>query len=54
MIEKLCSLFVIAVLASACNTETDSERPTVDLESPADGEVITTDSDLRLVATILD
>ena len=54
MIKKLCSLLVIAALASACNTETDSERPTVDLESPADGEVVTTDSDLRLVATILD
>lgn len=54
MIKQLFKFLIVATVFVGCNVETDNERPTVEIENPTNGGVVTTNDDLRLVATILD
>ena len=54
MIEKALKVLFFALVFAGCNQTTDNEKPTVEIESPSAGETVTTNSDLRLVATLSD
>jgi hypothetical protein len=47
-------LLLFCFLISACQEIDDNENPEVTIESPLEGEIVTTDSNLRLVATLTD
>lgn len=52
--QRLFHLFFISVILFGCREETDLELPTVAIESPVSGGLVTTSEGLRLVATLSD
>jgi hypothetical protein len=54
VIKQTLKYLAIAAIFSSCNQTTDTENPTVQIESPAEGQVVSTNDDLRLVATLSD
>jgi hypothetical protein len=48
------ALSFVLVVASGCNTQTDSEIPVAEFDLPDNGDVVTTAEGLRLVATLTD
>lgn len=54
MIKQTLKYLAIAAIFAGCNQTSDTEKPTVEIESPSSGEVVTTNNNLRLVATLSD
>ncbi len=54
MIKKTIKILFLAVGIAGCNEVSDTEKPAVEIESPSDGEIVTTIDNLRLVATLSD
>ena len=52
--KQTLQLLLFCILLFGCQEIDDNERPEVIIESPLQGEIITTDSNLRLAATLTD
>lgn len=54
MIRRIPQFLILAILATGCKEIVDTDKPVVTIELPADGDVVTTGSGLRLLASLTD